>query len=132
MMQRAKRLLEDSPKRVRKEWRGVDLENVKSSLLAEFYQKDDPIAVKLIDTAAKTVGAAIASVINLLSPDCIVIGGGVTESLKEAFTERVWECAQKSILPKAAEGVKYTCAALGDFAGITGCAAYAQAKVSAK
>ena len=66
------------------------------------YQKDDPIAVQLVDDAARAVGAAIGSVINLLSPEVIVIGGGVTEALKETFTERVWEFAQRYILPGAA------------------------------
>lgn len=130
MMQRARALLEESPKRVRKEWKDVDLDKVKSSKLAEFYQKDDPIAVKLIDDCARTVGTAIASVVNLLSPQCVVIGGGVTESLKESLTERVWEIAQRSILPQAADGMKFLPAALGDFAGITGCAAFAQRKAA--
>jgi glucokinase len=126
MMQTAKAMLDDAPKRVRREWRGVDLDKVKSSQLAEFYQKDDPVAVKVIDDAARAVGAAIASVVNLLSPECVVIGGGVTEALKESFTERVWEFALRGILPKAADGMKFVPAALGDFAGITGCAAYAK------
>jgi glucokinase len=125
-MQRAAKMLADAPKRVRKEWKGVDLEKVKSSQLAEFYQKDDPIAVQLVDDAARTVGAAIGSVINLLSPEVVVIGGGVTEALKETFTERVWEFALRVVLPGAATGVKFVQAALGDDAGITGCAAYAK------
>ncbi|MFO0936414.1 MAG: ROK family protein [Gemmataceae bacterium] len=125
-MKRAEKLLEDAPKRVRKEWKGVDLEKVKSSQLAEFYQKDDPIAVQLIDDAARAVGASIGSMINLLSPEVVVIGGGVTEALKETFTERVWEFATRVVLPNAADGVKFVHAGLGDDAGITGCAAYAR------
>jgi glucokinase len=130
MMERASKLLEDGPKRVRKEWKGVDTAKVKSSQLAEFYQKDDPIAVQLVDDAARAVGATVGSVINLLSPEVVVIGGGVTESLKEVFTERVWEFAQRVALPGAADGVKFVPAALGDDAGITGCAAYAKRKLA--
>ena len=77
IMNSIKALLDDSPKRVRNSGRGVDLAAVKSSQLAEFYQKDDPIAVQLIDEAARALGAAIGSVINLLSPEVVVIGGGV-------------------------------------------------------
>ncbi len=131
-MQRAGKLLEDAPKRVRKEWKGIDLEKVKSSQLAEFYQKDDPIAVQLVDDAARVVGQAIGSVINLMSPEVIVIGGGVTEALKETFTERVWEFASRAILPDAATGVRFVPALLGDDAGITGCAAYAKSKLRSK
>jgi len=45
MMRYAASLLADAPKRVRKEWKGVDLDAVKSSQLADFFEKDDPIAV---------------------------------------------------------------------------------------
>ena len=129
-MKRAKEILDDAPKRVRKEWKGVDLEKVKSSQLAEFYQRDDPIAVQLIDDAARALGAAIASVVNLLSPEVIVIGGGVTGALGDPFIERIWELAGRSILPDAARNVKCVSAALGDDSGIVGCAAYAKLKLA--
>ena len=128
-MKRAKELLDDAPKRTRKEWKGVDLEKVKSSQLADFYQRHDPIAVQLIDDAARALGAAIASVVNLLSPEVVVIGGGVTQALGDSFIERIWELAQKSILPDAARGMKCVGASLGDDSGIVGCAAYAKSKL---
>jgi glucokinase len=95
--------------------------------LAEFYQKDDPVAVAMIDDAARAVGVAVGSTINLLSPEIVVLGGGVTEALKETFTERVWEFATRYVLPGAADGVRCVAAALGDYAGVTGAAAYAKA-----
>jgi glucokinase len=126
-MKRAKTFLDDAPKRVRKEWKDVDPDKMKSSQLAEFYQKDDPVAVAMIDDAARAVGAAVGSAINFLSPEVIVLGGGVTEALKESFVERVWEFAGRYVLPGAAEGVKCVPAALGDYAGVTGAAAYVKA-----
>ena len=127
-IKRAKEILDDAPKRVRKEWKMIDLDKVKSSQLAEFYQKDDPVAVAIVDDAARAVGGAIASVVNLLSPEVVVIGGGVTLALEESFTERVWDIAQRYILPGAADGMRCVPAALGDDAGITGAAAFAKAK----
>jgi glucokinase len=129
-MKRAKEMLDDAPKRVRKEWKGVDLEKVKSSQLADFYQRDDPIAVQLIDDAARALGASIASVVNLLSPEVVVIGGGVTGALGDPFIERIWELAQRHILPDAARNVKCLAAALGDDSGIVGSAAYAKLKLA--
>ncbi|MGL4420585.1 MAG: ROK family protein [Gemmataceae bacterium] len=125
-MKRAKEMLDDSPKRVRKEWKHVELEKVKSSQLAEFYLRDDPIAVALIDDAARALGASIGSVVNLLSPEVIVIGGGVTEALGESFIERIWEFATRYILPGVADRVKCLPAALKDDSGIIGSAAYAR------
>jgi glucokinase len=127
MMKRAKEILDDSPKRVRKEWKGIDLPSVRSAQLAEYYQKDDPVAVQLVDDAARALGAAIGGVVNLLSPEVIVIGGGVTGALGESFIERIWEIAQRYTLPGAARGIRCVPASLADDSGIVGCAAYARA-----
>jgi glucokinase len=127
MMKRAKDTLDDAPKRVRKEWKGVDLSAVRSSQLAEYYQKDDPVAVQLVDDAARALGAALGGLVNFVSPEVIVIGGGVTGALGDGFIERIWEIAQRYALPGAANGVKCVSAALGDDSGIVGCAAYAKA-----
>jgi glucokinase len=127
MMKRAKEILDDSPKRVRKEWKGVDLAAVRSSQLAEYYQKDDPVAVTLVDDAARALGAAVGGLVNFISPDVIVVGGGVTGALGDTFIERIWEIAQRYTLPGAAAGIRCVAAALGDDSGIVGCAAYAKA-----
>ncbi|HEX4588509.1 MAG TPA: ROK family protein [Gemmataceae bacterium] len=130
MMRYAVGLLADAPKRVRKEWKGVDLDAVKSSQLADFFEKDDPIAVQLVDSAAKALGAAIGGLINLLSPEVIVLGGGVAGALGEGFRERVWEIAVRYTLPGAADGVKFVAAQLEDDSGIVGGAAFAREQVA--
>lgn len=131
-MKRAKEILDDAPKRVRKEWKGVDLERVKSSQLADFYGKDDPVAVQIVDDAARALGAAIGGVVNLLSPEVVVVGGGVSGALGDSFIERIWDFAQRYTLPGAADKVRCVPAALGDDSGIVGCAAYARNKLSAR
>jgi glucokinase len=129
MMRRAKDIIDDSPKRVRKEWKGVDLERVKSSQLAEYYQKDDPVAIQVIDDAARAIASGIASVINLLSPEVIVLGGGLAGALGDAFQERIWDIAQRRCLPGATAGIRFVPAALGDDAGVVGCAAFARSRL---
>jgi glucokinase len=126
IMQRAVERLADVPKKLRKEWRGVDPLKMKSSQLADFFAKSDPIAVQLIDDAARALGAGIASVINFLSPEVVIVGGGVASALGESFLERIWEFTTRSTLPGATEGVRFTAASLGDDAGIYGSAAYAK------
>lgn len=132
MMKRAKEILDDAPKRVRKEWKNVDPAGVRSSHLAEFYQKDDPVAVQLVDDAARALAAGIGGIVNFISPEIVVVGGGVTEALGDAFIERIWEIAQRYTLPGAAAGVRCVRAALGDDSGIVGCAAYAKATTPAR
>jgi len=132
MMRYAASLLADAPKRVRKEWKGVDLDAVKSSQLAEFFEKDDPVAVQLVDAAAKALGAAIGGLINLLSPEVIVLGGGVAGALGDGFRERVWEIATRYTLPGAADNVKFVAAKLEDDSGIVGGAAYAKEQAASR
>ena len=131
MMKRAKETLDDAPKRVRKEWKGVDLAGVRSSQLAEYYQKDDPVAVQLVDDAARALGAALGGLVNFISPEVIVVGGGVTGALGDTFIERIWEIAQRYALPGAANGIRCVPAQLGDDSGIVGCAAYAKSRPAA-
>jgi glucokinase len=126
LMKRAANMLADAPKRVRREWRGVNLEAVKSSQLADYYQRDDPVAVQLVDDAARAIAAAIGSVLNLLSPEVVVLGGGVAGALGESFLERVWEIATRFALPGATNGVRCVAAQLEDDSGIVGAAAYAR------
>lgn len=126
LFKRAAQWIADAPKQERKAWKGVDLDNAKSSLLADLFEKSDPVALQLIDDAAKALGAAIGSVINLLSPETVVIGGGMAGALGDTFLERVWEIATRYALPGAADGVRCVPAALKDDSGIYGAAAYAR------
>jgi glucokinase len=128
MMKRAAEILADSPKRVRKEWKNVDLAGVRSSQLAEFYQRDDPVAVQLVDDSARALGAAIGGIVNFLSPEIIVVGGGVTGALGDSYIERIWEIAQRYTLPGAADNIRCVAASLGDDSGVVGCAAYAKSR----
>ncbi len=127
LTRRIPHLLEDAPKHSRKNWKHLDPTSLKSSHLAELYHKDDPIMAQLIDEAARAVGSTLGSMLNLLSPEVIVLGGGLATALGNSFRERVWEFAVKFSLPGASEGVRLVPAALGDDAGIVGAAAYAWA-----
>lgn len=125
MMARAKDLIADAPKAIRKEWKNTDPTSFKSSAIAEYVEKQEPIILQVMDEAARAIGAAVGTVVNLLSPEVIVVGGGVTKSLGQQFPDRIWEFAQRYALPRATENVRCVMSTLGDDAGITGAAAYA-------
>lgn len=126
LMLRAKELIADAPRNIRKEWKNTDPTTFKSSLIAEYVEKQDPIMLQVMDEAARAIGAGVGTVVNLLSPEVVVIGGGVTKALGAQFPERIWEFAQRYALPRSTENVRCVMSALGDDAGITGAAAYAQ------
>ena len=128
MMKRAADILADAPKAIRKEWKSGDLTAIKSSQLAALHEKGDLVAIQLVDDAARALGAAVGSALNFLSPEVIVIGGGLAGALGPPFLERVWEVAQRFALPHVVDGVRCVPAALEDDAGIYGAAAFARTK----
>jgi glucokinase len=128
MMKRAVDFLADAPKTFRKEWKNLDLKTVKSSQLAALHEKGDLIALQLVEDAARALGVALASTLNLLSPEVIVIGGGVAGALGQPFLERICEFVQRYALPNVTDGVRFVPAALKDDSGIYGAASFAKAK----
>ncbi len=131
LMYRASDIIADSPKDVRKEWKGVDPTTFKSSEIAEYFARGEPVVTRLVDEAAKAIASGVGTVVNLLSPEVVVIGGGLTKALGAAFPERIWEITQRYALPRATENVRCVMAALGDDAGVTGAAAYAKVRFQA-
>lgn len=126
LMNRAKELIADAPKSVRKIWKNIDPTTFKSSTIAQYVEQQDPIMLQVMDEAARAIGAGVGTVVNLLSPEVVVIGGGVTKALGASFPDRIWEFASRYALPRAIENVRCVMSALGDDAGITGAAAYIQ------
>ena len=76
LMNRARDVIADSPKAVRKEWKGVDPASFKSSQIADYFTRGEPVMTRLVDEAARAIAAGVGTVVNLLSPEVVVIGGG--------------------------------------------------------
>ena len=77
----------------------------------------------------RSLGAAIGGIVNFISPEIIVLGGGVTGALGEPYIERIWEIAQRYTLPGAAANIRCVAASLGDDSGVVGCASYAKSRI---
>jgi glucokinase len=58
-------------------------------------KRDDPMAVKLIDRAVEALGAGVASVVNVLDVEAVVIGGGLGTRLGEPYVRRI----EKAMMP---------------------------------
>ena len=52
-------------------------------------EREDPLAVKLIDRAVAALGAGVASVVNVLDVETVVIGGGLGTRLGQPYVERI-------------------------------------------
>ena len=92
-----------------------------SGVWAKALEKDDHLAVHLVDRAVWALGLAAASAVNLLDVEAVVIGGGLGTRLGAPFADRIRESMLPHlILPEKAPQV--LSAALGDLGGAMGAA----------
>jgi glucokinase len=102
-----------------------------SSELAEAWEKDDPLVREVLGRSQFYLGLAVASLVNLLDPEMIVLGGGVMEALGEKYLEPVRAVAYQYFINKrGARDVKIVPAKLGDLAGLLGAATWARQQLA--
>jgi len=101
---------------------GRRLEGVTSSALKEAYQREDKVVQKAIRRAAKYIGLGIGSLINVLGPEVVVLGGGVIEALFDEMLPVIEKSAARVAFRFSMEGVRIVRAELGDDAGVIGAA----------
>jgi glucokinase len=68
----------------------------------------------------------------LISPDTILLGGGLVEAMPELYLEAVTDSARSHVLPSYRESFRVVSAQLGDDATATGAAAWAQETLKSK
>jgi glucokinase len=94
---------------------------LQSGVWARALDRGDPMAIKLIDRAVQALAAGIASAVNLLDVETVVIGGGLGTRLGEPYVRRIQEgMGHHLFVPERPPAVRL--AALGDFGGAIGAA----------
>jgi N-acetylglucosamine repressor len=58
-------------------WAGSDLEQISVAMIARAAQADDAFACSVMEATGRYLGIGIATLINILNPDMVIIGGGV-------------------------------------------------------
>lgn len=97
-----------------------------SRVIQEALREEDPLMMEILERAQYCLGLLVASLVNLLDPDCVVIGGGVADRLKERFLEPIRATATRHILRAPhLEPVRILPSRLGDHAGSIGAAVLA-------
>jgi glucokinase len=81
----------------------------------------DPLAHELIDRAVEALGAAVASAVNLVDVEAVLIGGGLGDKLGEPFVRRI-ETAMIPHLFIPPSQIQVRLGDLGDYAGAMGAA----------
>jgi glucokinase len=108
-------------------------EQIPSGALAEAYRGGDPLVTEVLARAQFYLGILVATCVNLIDPEAVILGGGVVEALGEEFLEPVRRVAYQYFMNKRdAKSVQIVRARLGDNAALLGAAMFARQKVSSK
>ena len=111
------------------EERGKD--RMTSSIIQRALKKNDPVMRKVVKRAQYYLGMLVASVVNMLDPECVVIGGGIAERLGEYYIAPIRKTAYENFLRRHdAERVKVVCGTLGDNAGALGAVVLARRRLN--
>ena len=98
-------------------------EPITGESVARAAQQGDPLAQEVMDEVARNLGTGLGGAINLMNPERIVLGGGVTKS-GERWWRIVRETARYHALPQMRVDIQP--AALGDDAPLWGAVALAE------
>jgi glucokinase len=101
---------------------GESIVDLKSGDLRKALRKGDKLAAKVLQEAAKHTGIAVANLVNILSPQTVVLGGGVMDALEDDLMPIILETARNYAMPGTLKDVEILASKLGDAAGITGAA----------
>jgi glucokinase len=92
-----------------------------SAVWAHALEHKDPLATELIQRAVEALGAGIASAVNLLDIEAVVIGGGLGVRFGQPMTDRIFEAAKPHLF-RDDRPPEIHVAGLGDLGGAIGAA----------
>ena len=107
------------------------LSEIRSSSLAAAVRNGDKAVELILRSAAEYIGRAAATIIHLIAPDVIILGGGLVEAMPELICEWVETSARRHVLDSMQDTFEIRTAKLGDDAAIIGAAAWVQKSVAA-
>ena len=101
---------------------GADVLQIRADALAEAIRAGDAHIEELVRSRASIVGLVLANFVNFLSPDMIVLGGGMVKSIGGIIVPEVRRSLRRHALPPIGRAVRVVAARLGDLAVATGAA----------
>jgi glucokinase len=99
---------------------------LRSGTLRKAMKNGDKLAQRIVHEAAEYTGIAVSNLINLLSPDVVVLGGGLIDALEDEIMPIINEQVQSHALLRFLRKPEVFATKLGDKAGITGAAVLAR------
>jgi glucokinase len=99
-------------------------ENLTAKMVFQAAKKGDVLANKIVQRTGQYLGIAVANTINLLNPELVIIGGGVSTA-GELLLRPVRAEVKRRALKDSLAFTKIVAAKLGDRAGVIGAAGIA-------
>ncbi len=109
---------------------GTELSAIRSKVIADAIQKGDTKVQATIEEACELIGCAVANIVLLICPDCIILGGGLVEAMPDLFLKEVTKSAKKNVFECYRSEFEVRIAKLGDDAGAVGAAAWVARQVA--
>ena len=94
---------------------------ITSSMIRKAIEREDELVLQCVTEASEYLSAGLASVINLINPERIILGGGLIEAV-DYFYQSTIKKARAKCLPVPAEKIEFRKTELGDFSGVVGAA----------
>ena len=108
-------------------------ERMTSSIIQKALKQHDPVMEKVMERAQFYLGILVANVVNMLDPECVIIGGGIVARLGKAYVTPIRKTAYEHFLRRNdARRVKIVPGLLGDGAGPLGAVVLARQRLEAK
>ena len=92
----------------------------RSKFLKKALKKQDAVTVEAVDRACHYLAIATGNMINTISPEVVVYGGGVIEAAGQTFLEKIEAEVDRYCMPSIRDTVELKIAELGDDSNIYG------------
>ncbi|MFO0455282.1 MAG: ROK family protein [Planctomycetota bacterium] len=113
-----------------KELAGTDLAEIRSAQIAQSIEEGDKMIRLIVESAAEYLSLGVVTMIHLLAPDVVVLGGGLVEAMPDLFVQTISKEVKRRVLPSMRDIYEIVPAKLGDQATAMGAAAAARQAVA--
>lgn len=90
-------------------------------MIRKSIEREDELVTQCVSEASEYLSGGLASVINLINPELIILGGGLIEAVDYFYKQTIKKAKSKS-LPVPAEKIRFSKTILGDYSGVIGAA----------
>lgn len=103
---------------------GASVIDVDGKLIVDRYKSGEPLAALCMDKHFDYLGRGIAGLVNIFSPQKVIIGGGISEA-GDFYVEEINSYFNKYVMPDCGSHTVLNSADLGNKAGMIGAASHA-------